>query len=98
MLERISELDSLELKVTENAHRNHSIEPWEEGSVFTRLLKEKYGGNLNALSESLGKSTTYIKDRTRVFHCLHPSLRRYVGKQLTVGNAISLAKTVNPER
>jgi len=93
----MDELESLELKVTENAQRNEFIDPWEEGRIFSRLLQEKYKGSLNALAESIGKRTAYIKDRTQVFHFLHPSLKQYIGKQLTIQNVISLAKTINPE-
>lgn len=84
--------ETLELKVTENAHRNGFVDPWEEGGIFVKLLSEKYYNNLNALSESIGKPTPYINDRVQVFHNLEPSLRQYVGNKLTVANTISLAK------
>jgi ParB/RepB/Spo0J family partition protein len=91
-VEDLDEHQALELKVTENAHRNEFVDPWEEGHIFAKLLQEKYDGNLNALSDSIGKRTSYISDRTRVYYDLDPSLRQYVGKQLTMANTISLAK------
>ncbi len=93
----IDEHEALELKVVENAQRNHYVDPWEEGKAFVRLLSEKYSNNLNALAESIGKSTSYVRDRVQVYYFLHPSLRKYLSNGLTVGNAISLAKTPNPE-
>jgi ParB/RepB/Spo0J family partition protein len=93
----IDEYEALELKVTENAQRNHYVDPWEEGKVFVELLSKKYSNNINALAESLGKSTAYIRDRVQVYYFLHPSLRKYLGNGLTVSNAISLTKTPNPE-
>lgn len=92
IVEPLDEFQALELKVTENAHRNHFVDPWEEGRVFATLLQKKYDGDLGALSDSIGKSTRYIGDRTTVFYNLNPSLREFVGNKLTVANTISLAR------
>jgi ParB/RepB/Spo0J family partition protein len=97
LVQDVDENEALELKVTENAHRNSYVDPWEEGRIFNKLLREKYDNNLNALSESIGKATSYIKDRLQVFYNLHPSLRHYLGNELNIGNAIALSKTPNPE-
>jgi ParB/RepB/Spo0J family partition protein len=98
VIEDVDELEALELKVTENIQRNHFTDPVEEGRAYARLLKERYRNNLNALSDSIGKNTTYIKDRLAVFYQLEPSLRRFIGKELTIGNAIAIAKLQEPEK
>jgi ParB/RepB/Spo0J family partition protein len=98
VIQPTGEHETLELKVTENAHRNGFVDPWEEGRIFAKLLSEKYGNNLNALSESLGKPTSYIKDRVQVFYSLDRSLRPYVGHQLSVANTVSLARIFPAEK
>lgn len=98
VVEDIDEHEALELKITENAHRNGFVDPWEEGRIFVRLLSEKYGNNLNALSDALGKKSQYIKDRIGVYYNLDATLRRFVGHQLTVANAISLARIYPVEK
>ena len=98
VVQQMDEHEGLELKVTENAHRNGFVDPWEEGRVFVRLLSERYGNDLNALSDSLGKGTQYLRDRVQVYYGLDPSLRQYLGRQLTVANAISLAKIFPAEK
>jgi ParB/RepB/Spo0J family partition protein len=94
IVEKISEYESLELKFTENAHRNSFVDPWEEGKVLRKLLDEKYHGDLDALARSLSKTNQYIKDRTRVYDCLDLTLRKYIGIRggLSNQNIITLAK------
>jgi ParB/RepB/Spo0J family partition protein len=94
----VDELEALELKVTENVQRNHYVDPVKEGEIFARLLKERYQNNLNAIAESIGKSTSYIKDRLTVFYQLSPSLKPFVGRQLTTGNAIAIARVQDQAR
>ena len=98
VIQPTGEHETLELKVTENAHRNGFVDPWEEGRIFVRLLSEKYHNDVGAISESLGKPTSYVKDRVQVFYALDPSLRPYVGHQLSVANTISLARIFPPEK
>ena len=93
----VDEDEALKLKVTENAHRYHYVDPWEEGRIFAKLVNGKYDNNLDALAEAIGKSNVYIKERMQVFHNLHPSLRQYLGKELNVGNAIALSRSPQPE-
>jgi len=97
VVEDVDEFEALELKVTENAHRHHYVDPWEEGRVFAKLVTDKYDNNLDALAEAIGKSNVYIKERMQVFYNLHPSLKKYLGRELNVGNAIALSKSPNPE-
>ena len=94
IVEQVDEYESLELKITENAHRNSFVDPWEEGKVLKKLLFEKYDGAVDGLARSLSKTTQYIKDRTRVYDCLDPSLRQYIGTKggLSIANTITLAK------
>ena len=94
IVEEIDEYEALELKITENAHRNPFVDVWEEGKVMKKLLMEKYHGNLDAMSDSIGKTNTYIKDRTRVYDCLDPRIRKYIGIRggLSAANVITLAK------
>lgn len=92
LVEKLSDLDALELKVTENVLRNHYNSPYEEGKAYQLLLSQKYRGNLNALSESVGKPTSHINERLTVFHNLDRSLLQYLGKEITTANAIAIAK------
>ena len=92
VVEVIDYHSSVELKLTENAHRNEFLDPYEAGRVLANLLQDKYSGDLGALSESLGKTVPWITERTAVFHTLDPSLRPFIGNKLTVGNVINLAK------
>lgn len=92
VVEVIDYHSSVELKLTENAHRNEYLDPYEAGKVLVQLLNEKYDGDVNALSEALGKTTSWITERTAVYHKLDPSLRQFVGNKLTVANTLNLAK------
>lgn len=96
VIENTSVHETLELKVTENAHRNGFVDPWEEGKIFYKLLGEKYDHDVNALADSLGKSPGYVNDRVTVHLCLAQQLRPFVGNKLTVANTIALAK-ISPQ-
>lgn len=92
-VEEMDDDEEMVLKVTENAHRNAFIDPVIEGEIFEKLLK-KYG-TVNALAEAVGKKTKYINDRLTVRFQLEPSIKRMIGKAITVTNAISIAKIPN---
>ena len=94
IVEKIDKFDSYELKITENAHRNSFVDPWAEGKVLKELLAGRYDGDLDAMAKKIGKTHQYIQDRTRVYDCLDPSLRQYIGVKggLSIANTITLAK------
>ena len=92
IIDDTSDLDSLELKLTENAHRNGFVNPHAEGAILDKLVHERYGGNLDAMCEALGKSNQWAKDRMNVFFNLDPSLVKFVGNKLTASNAITVSR------
>lgn len=97
VVREMDDFEELELKLTENVHRNQFVDPWEEGRIFARLLEEKYGGNIQALSKSVGKTANYIKGRLKVFEHFHQKLRQFVGRELTMSNAVGLS-SLEPEQ
>ncbi len=92
-VEEMDDDEEMVLKVTENAHRNAFVNPVIEGEIFAKLLK-KYK-TINDLAEAIGKKTQYVNDRIGVYYRLEVSLRKYVGKELTVRNAIALSREPN---
>lgn len=91
---QFDDLDELELKLTENLHRNPHVDPDLEGQAYDRLLRERYR-TVNDLADALGKSTTYISERLQVHRQLDPTLKPQVGKGLTVANAIALSRILD---
>ena len=92
IIKQTKETDAMELKLTENAHRNTFVNPYAEGAILDRLVHEKYGGNLDAMCEALGKTNQWAKDRMNVFFNLDPSLVKFIGNKLTGSNVITIAK------
>ena len=91
-IRELSEDDELELKITENIHRNVFVNPVVEGEFFYRLMRKRYQ-TVNQLSEAIGKSSGYIGDRIRVYLQLDKRLESLVAsRQITVGNAVALSR------
>ncbi len=87
-IKNVDRATALLMAITENIHRVE-MNPLKEGELYNQLLGYY---DIKNLCRLLGKSEGYIKGRLDMFLNLHPSLRTELGKRLTIGLAIRLAK------
>jgi ParB family chromosome partitioning protein len=80
--------DALIIAVNENIQRL-DMNPIKEGEVYERLLQTY---SIDMLSKKIGKSKYYIEGRLKICANLHADLKNQIGRTLTIGNAVALAK------
>jgi ParB family chromosome partitioning protein len=80
--------EALILGLNENIQRLE-MNPFREGEIYVSLLEEY---SIDVLCEKLGKSRNYVEGRVKLFKNLHVDLRSQVGKTLTLGNGLALAR------
>jgi len=64
VIREMSDHEALQVTIVENVERE-DLTPLEEGRGVERLLKE-YDGNLKAVSDDLGRSVTWVRERARL--------------------------------
>ena len=80
--------DALILALNENIQRLE-MNPFREGEIYVSLLEDF---TIDVLCGKLGKSRYYVEGRVKLFKNLHVDLKNQVGKTLTLGNGLSLAR------
>ncbi len=88
-VKNMSDSDAAIAQIIENIHRNVFIDPVAEGNVYLSLVPSKYK-DIDRLADAIGKTRRYVLDRMRIAQKLEPSIRRYIGKGLTMANVIAL--------
>jgi ParB family chromosome partitioning protein len=80
--------DALIIAINENIQRLE-MNPVKEGEVYETLMQTY---SIDVLSKKIGKSRFYIEGRLKIWKNLHGDLKNQIGKTLTIGNAVALAK------
>ena len=91
----VTDLESIELKLSENIQRNIKLKPDVEGELFLKLINEKYVSDAK-LARAIGKPLSYIRERVAIYKNLDSSLKEKVGSSLTIAQAKALS-THEPE-
>jgi len=101
IIKKASSEEAITMHVVENLQRNVHINPIAEAQGYKFLISR--GWTMVQIANKIGKSCSYVSDRLRVLHKLHPEIRREVsfprGKtRLTISHAEHLSLIEDPQQ
>jgi ParB family chromosome partitioning protein len=74
LVQTISDEESFLTRLVENLHRNAEINPIAEAKGYLRLIDD--GWTINRIAERIGKSDSYVSDRTGLIRRLNPEVAK----------------------
>lgn len=91
LIRTLSDLQVLEIQVTENLQRK-DVHPLEEADAYAALMKADRAYTVEAVAARVGRSASYVYQRLKLKDLCKPAREAFEADEITAAHAVRLAR------